>query len=237
VKTGTTESPKFKNLKTKLGLPTYAVVGVLESVWQFAKKNSPQGNIGKWTNAEIEGGIEWNGPPGTLIDALVETKWIDRCEVHRLILHDWLEHLDGWLKNSLKAKGLKVYSANTVESTNTHGVAVVLPGGDPVTPNRQDKPNQTKTSLDKTRQATPSDGASRLTPFSRDNLFEVLVSLSVDEREARELTDEFEPEEIQRQIEWLPLRGNGKPIKNPAGLLIKAIRERFSEPTKAKELP
>jgi hypothetical protein len=98
--------PKFSRLKTLLGATKAHTLGYLEALWHFTGTYAAQGNIGKFSDLEIESWIEWQGEPGELIAALCEAKWVDRDPVHRLIVHDWHEHADAATKKSLGRKKL-----------------------------------------------------------------------------------------------------------------------------------
>ena len=92
---------KFKLLKCRLKLSQYATVGVLESIWIIGKTTCHDGAIGKYTDEEIATEIEWEGDPAVLIGALVECRWLDRCENNRLVIHDWADHCPRWVKGIL----------------------------------------------------------------------------------------------------------------------------------------
>jgi hypothetical protein len=95
------EHPKFAAFKAIIEQPKGPAAGWLEMVWHFAGRFTPQGNIGKYSDKEIEAWVEWDGPPGKLIDALIQSRWLDRDPVHRLLVHDWAQHADKATKNAL----------------------------------------------------------------------------------------------------------------------------------------
>jgi hypothetical protein len=101
------ETTKFANLSRILKMPKYKIMGILETLWHFAGKNSPQGNIGKYSNEEIAAWIGWEGEPEELINALGRSKWIDRDKTHRLLVHDWADHADNATKMALGRKKLQ----------------------------------------------------------------------------------------------------------------------------------
>ena len=105
MKKGTIDMMKFTLLKNRLQQPRYVVVGILESLWQLTLSSATDGAIGKFTDEEIAAWIEWDGDPSELIGHLVWTKFIDRCQVNRLVVHDWSEHAPEYLKNSFKRWG------------------------------------------------------------------------------------------------------------------------------------
>lgn len=109
-------SLKFLKLKRRLALPHWQVVGLLESLWLFTQTNAAAGDIGRHSDEDIAAGIEWAGDPGELIDALVNCRWLDRCDRCRLVVHDWEDHAPNHLKGNL-AK-LKIPFAEAVANSN-----------------------------------------------------------------------------------------------------------------------
>ena len=95
------EHPKFAALKVRLGLRKCEALGYLEGLWHFCGRFTPQGNIGKYSDLQIESWLEWSGAQGVLIAALVAEKWIDECSESRLIVHDWDTHADKATKQAL----------------------------------------------------------------------------------------------------------------------------------------
>lgn len=94
MKRGTTDHPKIDELCAVLNLRRYEAVGILNTLWDWAGRYVPQGNIGKYTNRVIAKQIEWERDPDELIRGLVESKWIDEHPDARLIIHDWPEHCE-----------------------------------------------------------------------------------------------------------------------------------------------
>jgi hypothetical protein len=108
VKSGTTGLLKFSKLKRALGLTKWQAVGVLQTLWEFAGENAPRGDIGRYSDEDIAFGIEWEGDAAALIAALVENAWLDRDAVHRLIVHDWADHLEERIRKRLLRSGQAV---------------------------------------------------------------------------------------------------------------------------------
>ena len=95
------DHPKFAGLKARLSIGRMQALGALECLWHFCGRFTPQGNIGKYTDAQIEAWMEWDGEPGALIAALIAERWVDEDPTHRLVVHDWHIHADKATKNSL----------------------------------------------------------------------------------------------------------------------------------------
>jgi hypothetical protein len=97
MKDDTVELVKFRRLKLLLDLRDWQVVGLLETLWLFARKNARMGDVGRFTNEEIAVHMEWVGDAGTLIDALTTAGWLDVSPVCRLVVHDWPEHAPSFI--------------------------------------------------------------------------------------------------------------------------------------------
>lgn len=108
MKLGTTRSPKFRRLSRVAGLSTRETVGTLELLWLFTMEQAPAGDIGKWPDEEIEEVCDWNGKRGVLIAALVESAWLDRCGKHRLIVHDWADHVPEFIRLRIKRGSMQL---------------------------------------------------------------------------------------------------------------------------------
>ena len=93
MKPGTTAKLKFLELKAALGLPKWQVMGLLESLWEFTTENCPEGDIGRFSPSQIALGLEFTeNTPDTLINALIETRWLDRDTEGMVWVHNWGIH-------------------------------------------------------------------------------------------------------------------------------------------------
>lgn len=138
--TGTPEKLKFKKLKARLGLPFWQTVGLLESLWLITYANAPDGDIGRLSNEEIAVALEWNSDPQVLIDALVDTRWLEShpCVCHRLLVHAWPEHCSNSHKGNYAKYGKKFAINRPCDALRT-----VL-GGSQDAPSNPTNPNQTQ---------------------------------------------------------------------------------------------
>lgn len=107
MKRGTPHHPKMYALAESLKLPLPCAVGILEMLWQFTADRRPQGDIGSLPDKEIAQACGWTKRPKLLIDALCaeKSRWLDRDEEHRLIVHDWPDHAEGWVCKKLIRSG------------------------------------------------------------------------------------------------------------------------------------
>lgn len=138
------EHPKFAHFKMISGLPKSVALGYLECLWQFTGRYTPQGNIGKYTDAQIEAWVEWQGEPGELIRLLVEAVFLEPNDEYRLLVHDWADHVDNTTKIALKRAGLGLV-VSTVSQQGCNGVSTVLRPPDPEPePEPDPEPRQTR---------------------------------------------------------------------------------------------
>lgn len=105
MKHSTPNSIKFLKLKRRLGLAHWQVVGLLESLWLFTQVNTPHGDIGRHSNEDIAAAIEYDGDPDELIRHLVECRWLDKSDQHRIVVHDWHQHAPNYIKGSVASSG------------------------------------------------------------------------------------------------------------------------------------
>lgn len=105
MKSGTTEKVKFKRLKRALDLPMWQAAGLLETLWSITSQNTPDGAIGRLANEDIAAAIEWSGDADALVDALVDSGWVDRDDEFRLIVHDWSDHCSNYLRGNFAKHG------------------------------------------------------------------------------------------------------------------------------------
>lgn len=107
MKRGTPDHPKTLDLMRRLEGSRFEAIGVLEALWHWTAKFAPRGDIGRWSDEQIEAGLQWSGDPGRLVPALVAARWLDADPVHRLIVHDWAQHADDATKKALQRAGLE----------------------------------------------------------------------------------------------------------------------------------
>ncbi len=96
MKPGTTSHPKFRALMRSLSLPQYVVVGLLESVWTLAAQFADDGDLSRFDAHAIADYAGFDGNAEALLTALVECRWLDRCD-NRLLIHDWDDHCPDYI--------------------------------------------------------------------------------------------------------------------------------------------
>jgi hypothetical protein len=127
VKRGTPEHPKMKKLARLLNINLWGAVGIMESLWHFAQRYAPTGDVGKFTNEELADALDWKGDPEELVSALVESRWLDNHDECRLCVHDWADHCDRAVTKYLAMNKLKfvVPRRTAVKRTGVHECAPV----------------------------------------------------------------------------------------------------------------
>lgn len=112
MKRGTPDHPKTYSLATMLSIDPSGAVGILECLWHFAGRYAVQGDIGRWSDAEIAAGCKTSIDPSILVSALVKARWLDTSRTHRLVVHDWHDHADATARKYVKRNKLEFYSLN-----------------------------------------------------------------------------------------------------------------------------
>lgn len=132
MKRGTPEHPKMKRLARALDINRAWAVGLLESLWHWASKFSPQGDIGKHDDIDIADGCFWNGEPSKLISSLISCGWIDEDNHHRLLIHDWHHHCDESVRKLLNRSKLPFLTCRDAVETLSRQIpdmsAEIIPG-------------------------------------------------------------------------------------------------------------
>jgi len=108
------QTVKFLKLKRRLKLAHWQAVGLLESLWLIAQHSAQQGDIGKLSNEDLAASMEWAGDADELVQVFVDCGFLDRCRVHRLVVHGWNEHAPTWTRGNLAKAGLSIVVAVAV---------------------------------------------------------------------------------------------------------------------------
>lgn len=121
--------PKMMDLASRLGVNHREAIGLLDLLFDWAIDYAIRGDIGKWTDAVIAGSIGWTEDASLLVTALVDSGWLDRSKEHRLIIHDWPDHVPMFARAKMKKLKLTFVEAYKTEETpgNTPEASIVLP--------------------------------------------------------------------------------------------------------------
>lgn len=153
-------SPKFRRLMQATGLSRVEAVGTLELLWLFTMEQAPSGDVGRWGDMDLEAELEWRGEPGELIQALVDAGWIDRCGTHRLVIHDWADHLPEFLQKRVDRQTLTIAVATPCPDTVCHRPPSSANGGIREGKGREGKPSEGKGSEAKKETEPPAPRSS-----------------------------------------------------------------------------
>lgn len=120
------DHPKTITLSAELGISLPQTIGHLELLWAFVAQKTPQGNIGKWQNSVIAHAAQWQGDAETFVSALVKVGFFDEDQEHRLLVHDWIDHMPNWVRAKLTKSDTPVFSnvdtnANSNADTTREG--------------------------------------------------------------------------------------------------------------------
>lgn len=80
--------PKAKHLAALLGIPKAQAIGHLFMLWWWAVDYATDGYVGRYPDAVIADGAEWDGDPACFVQALREARWLDPDGK----LHDWEQY-------------------------------------------------------------------------------------------------------------------------------------------------
>jgi hypothetical protein len=111
MKWGTDTKPKFLLLQRDLGMKKYELIGLLQSIWDLTGEQAERGDVGRFTNEEICAWIGYEGDPDKLINALILRRWLDPHPTARLIVHDWHEHCESWVRKRLERSHETFYTS------------------------------------------------------------------------------------------------------------------------------
>lgn len=106
MKRGTFNHPKTGHLARLLGICRAAAGGYLEAMWHWTAEFTPAGDIGRYSDNEIAEGAFWPSEEASqIIAAMIESRWLDKCDQHRIIVHDWPEHCEDTVHSRLARQG------------------------------------------------------------------------------------------------------------------------------------
>lgn len=108
--------PKLLDLASRLRIPRLHAAGILDALWAWTGDFAPRGDVGRFPDGSIAGACDWTGDATSFVGALVASRWLDRHPAHRLIVHDWKDHIPRWVLANLKRNGQTAVST-TVETT------------------------------------------------------------------------------------------------------------------------
>ena len=138
MKRETLRHPKLFDLTARLGCSRPEALGYLQLLWDFTAEYAIQGNVGKHADGAIARACDWSGDSRAFINGLTAAGWLDEDSEHRLLVHDWLDHCERWVK--LKAGKLNLeFITHSTESSierSTESATEASPPRDQSNPNQ-----------------------------------------------------------------------------------------------------
>ncbi len=128
MKRGTPKHPKVDELMDLLNISRALAVGTLELLWHFTAIYAIQGDVGKWSNAQIASACEWDLEPDVLITGLFQAGWLDQSDDYRYLVHDWAVHADQSVKKTLGNRHLDFINGGVPFSFCTCSIQSVVKG-------------------------------------------------------------------------------------------------------------
>src|SRR5690349_23124357 len=87
---GVRDHPKILKLARDLGVPNVVALGHMCSLWTWALRMAPDGDLGSFDVEDIEIGAQWAGAPGMFVSSAISRKLLDKTEFG-FVVHDWSE--------------------------------------------------------------------------------------------------------------------------------------------------
>jgi hypothetical protein len=153
--------PKTRALARELNIPLPHAIGLLSLLFDFVGEYATAGNVGKFTDIEIAVGSEWSvEDAGQLTSALLKVGYFEAHEVHRFVVHDWLDHCEDFVKKRLERQNRG--SGGTIPEMSGNGASAnpSQPSANPTQPkptiaHRNEKKGFTKAQIEQVYQAYP----------------------------------------------------------------------------------
>lgn len=143
MKRETYRHPKILDLAARLQCTRPEAIGYLTLLWDFTAEYAIQGDIGKHANGAITRACDYQGDPEKFIQALIDSRWLDEDPDYRLLVHDWAEHCERWVKlkiQKINKSFIKPFAERSIEPS-TERPTGASPSCDQSNPN-QSNPNQ-----------------------------------------------------------------------------------------------
>ena len=126
-------------------------VSLLERLWHATAISAKRGDIGRYDNDVIAEECGWLGEADLLIEILVDCGYLDECQEHRLLVHDWEQHAPNHVKGVVKRQN----GFATLVADQGSEPKVTHPGSGPRSSTQGSQPpNLTKPNLTQPNQKT-----------------------------------------------------------------------------------
>lgn len=126
--------PKMKKLARLLSISWPEAVGYLHYLWWWALDFAQDGDLTKYEAGDIADAVLWQRDPMELVNALIESGFLDETEDDGLIIHDWFDYAGRLIEKRVanrermrkaRAKAKNTSSQHVQNTNNAHAGATV----------------------------------------------------------------------------------------------------------------
>lgn len=107
MKRGTWRHPKTIRLASALNISLAAATGGLQILWEWAGDYAVTGDLTLClTEAmqDVRTSCNLSCPPSDIAEALIQTGWLDRTSNGSVVIHDWIEHCEEYVRKRIARK-------------------------------------------------------------------------------------------------------------------------------------
>lgn len=212
--------PKMLHFASLLGIPKEHAIGIITVLLNWTADMAPQGDVGKWPDGAIAMACGWSGSAPEFVAALTESKWLDKGRTARLLVHDWPDHCERFVKSKLASLGITFHAdySDTSEDTS-RDTSTDISADAPYACAGASAHDQTKPTPPKPNQSKPKSDAPSPPP-PKKTLFESLpIPPELDNPDARSALRRWEThrkqikkplteEQAKTQLAQLAIRGS-----------------------------
>lgn len=98
------DHPKLSDLAFSLEVPKAQAIGHLQMLWWWCINYAEDGDISRYSPAQIASACDWNGPPEDLVSKLTASGFVDSAPLR---IHDWLDFCGDLIKKRLEYRKRK----------------------------------------------------------------------------------------------------------------------------------
>lgn len=149
--------PKIAKLARRLNVSRPTARGLVIGLWAWACDTAPDGNLTSYDAEDIAIASEWDGSAEALLDALIETRLLDRRD-NETHLHDWMERAEGYKRaqkeadRRLSKKDDTTRGARVVHADGVRGARVPVTDGRTDGQDRDDREEGSKITVVRARE-------------------------------------------------------------------------------------
>lgn len=146
--------PKTKKLARLLGISLPAAVGHIHYLWWWALDYAQDGDLSRFDDYDIKDAVHWDGDEKELMNAFVESGYIDFNDDGGIFLHDWFEYAGKLAERRAKDRARKAEASERARKSRE--IQRNSDGKDAEGARTPSVPNQTKPNHTIPNQTTPN---------------------------------------------------------------------------------